>query len=291
MCIRDRIGTLSAQAEQAGLDTIILTGDTDTLQLVSPQTRVLLSYSAQQQKVFDEDAVRERYKGLGPEHIPDIKGLEGDSSDNIPGVPGVGRGTAIKLLTQFETLDNIYERIDEVASPRIRQLLIDHKDAAFEGRHLTTIVRNMPIKLDVEGVRFGAFSREKVTGALRDLEFVSMIRRIPGGSNAAPQQPVQGTLMDMSATDEVDEEAPREKIETVYQCIDTVQGLGALIEELYLAKRFAFDTETSGLDPTRADLVGLSFSTKAGNGFYLPLGHTKGSVSYTHLTLPTSDLV
>ncbi|PZC49504.1 MAG: DNA polymerase-1 [Chloroflexi bacterium] len=272
----DVIGTISAQAEQSGLDTIILTGDTDTLQLVSPQTRVLLSYSAQQQKVFDEEAVRERYKGLGPEHIPDIKGLEGDSSDNIPGIPGIGRGTAIKLLTQLETLDNIYERIDEVVSPRIRQLLIDHKEAAFEGRHLTTIVRNMPIKFDVEGGRFGAFSREKVTGALRDLEFVSMIRRIPGSSSAPPAQPVQGTLMDMSVTAEVEEETPREKIETMYQCIDTAQGLAALIEELYLAKRFAFDTETSGLDPTRADLVGLSFSTKAGNGFYVPLGHTEG---------------
>ena len=157
----------------------------------------MLSYSVQQQKVYDIPAVRERYGGLGPEHIPDIKALEGDPSDNIPGVPGIGRGTAVKLILQFQSLDSLYQRLDDVKPPRIQKLLRDHEEAAFDGRELTTIVRDMPVDLDPEAVKFWNFNRDRVANALRDLEFISMINRVPGGEGASHMKPQQGTLLDL----------------------------------------------------------------------------------------------
>ena len=272
----DVIGTLCVQAEEAGLDTIILTGDTDTLQLVSPHVRVVLSYSVQQQKVYDIPAVRERYKGLGPEHIPDIKALEGDPSDNIPGIPGIGRGTAVKLILQFQSLDSLYQSLDEVKPPRIQQLLRDHEEAAFDGRELTTIVRDMPVDLDPEVVKFGDFNRDRVASALRDLEFISMINRVPGVHGAAYERPRQGTLLDLDEPAEGEALPVKQSVEQDYRCVNTMEALESLVEELRVAGHFAFDTETSGIDPMRSDLVGLSFSTKEGQGFYVPVGHAEG---------------
>ena len=272
----DVIGTLCVQAEEAGLDTIILTGDTDTLQLVSPHVRVVLSYSVQQQKVYDIPAVRERYKGLGPEHIPDIKALEGDPSDNIPGIPGIGRGTAVKLILQFQSLDSLYQRLDDVKPPRIQQLLRDHEEAAFDGRELTTIVRDMPVDLDPEVVKFGDFNRDRVASTLRDLEFISMINRVPVGDGAAHEQPRQGTLLDLDELDEGEALPVKLSVERDYRCVNTMDALEALVEELRAVGHFAFDTETSGIHPIRSDLVGLSFSTKEGQGYYVPVGHAEG---------------
>ncbi len=272
----DIIGTLCAEAEKAGLDTIILTGDTDTLQLVSPHIRVVLSYSVQQQKVYDVPAVRERYGGLGPKHIPDIKALEGDPSDNIPGVPGIGRGTAVKLILQFQSLDDLYQRLDEVKPPRIQQLLRDHEEAAFDGRELTTIVRDMPVDLDPEVVKFGNFNRDRVAGALRDLEFISMINRVPGGDGAAHARHQQGTLLFPDEPAEGEAEPVKQSVERDYRCVNTIEALETLVEELRTVGHFAFDTETSSIDPMRSDLVGLSFSAKEGQGFYVPVGHAEG---------------
>jgi len=175
----DVLGTLCHQAEEAGVDTIILTGDTDTLQLVSPLVRVALHYSIQERKVYDGLAVRERYGGLGADKVTDIKALQGDASDNIPGVPGIGAKTAVKLVQQFGSLEGLYEGLDQVTPPRIQQLLRDHKEQAFQAKELTTIVRDMPIKLDLDAMRFEGFDRDKVVNTLRELEFSSMLNRIP----------------------------------------------------------------------------------------------------------------
>ena len=112
----DILGTLGAQAEAQHLDTLILTGDSDILQLVSPSVRVLLDSGRQRASAYDIARVQERYEGLGPEYVAEIKALEGDKSDNIPGLPGVGRKTAIRLLDEYGSIEGIYEHIDEVSS-------------------------------------------------------------------------------------------------------------------------------------------------------------------------------
>ena len=157
----DVLGTLSRQATEQGMETIILTGDTDTLQLVSPSVRVVLSRGIQERTIYDEVAVRERYGGLGPEQQPDVKALEGDTSDNIPGVPGVGRKTAVKLIQEFGSIQGIYSDIDSVIPPRIREAVASHEARVRQGLELTTIVTDVPITLDTESCRFWQYDREQ----------------------------------------------------------------------------------------------------------------------------------
>ncbi|MDP7578298.1 MAG: 5'-3' exonuclease H3TH domain-containing protein, partial [SAR202 cluster bacterium] len=126
----DVLGTLGRQAEEKHLDTVILTGDTDELQLVSSRVKVLMSFSRQGRTMYDVPKVKERYGGLGPEAIADLKALQGDSSDNIPGVPGIGMKTAIKLLNQYHSIHGIYGHLDEIQPPRIQQSLRENHELA-----------------------------------------------------------------------------------------------------------------------------------------------------------------
>ena len=276
----DILGTLCRQAEQQQLDVVILTGDTDTLQLVSPYVRVSLHYSIQEQKTFDETAVRERYGGLEPTQQPDVKALEGDPSDNIPGVPNIGRKTAVKLIQQFSSIEGLYEKLDQVAPPRIQELLRNYREEALAGKRLTTIVKDMPIKLNLDAMRFGAFDRDKVLAVLRDLEFASLVNRIPAGtaapgSSSAHPELVEGSdRTDANAQLSLLPSAEPETAERDYRLVNTAGALEALVSGLRAAGSFAFDTETTSLDPMRANLVGLSFSIKPGLAWYVPVGHT-----------------
>jgi len=304
----DVLGTLCKQAEEVQLDVVILTGDTDTLQLVTPSVRVALSLGVQKQDVYNEDAVRERYGGLGPLSQPDVKALTGDTSDNIPGVPGIGPKTAVKLITDFGSIETLYERLDEVKPPRIQELLRQHQARAVQGKRLCTIVRDVPIALNLERMSFGGYRREDILAVMRDLEFSSMVNRIPAGVGASsplppssgegdqegevtapvgathasplqPSAPVQGTLLDMpgSSRGVTDVSAPvgaTHALPLHYVTVATHEALETMLTDLRAAGSFAFDTETDNLDPMRANLVGLSFSCQPGRAWYVPVGHT-----------------
>ena len=256
----DLLGTLGRQAEEREVETLILTGDTDTLQLVSPWVRVVLSYSVQKRTVYDEAMVRERYGGLGPEHVADLKGLQGDTSDNIPGVPGVGSKTAIRLISEFGSIESLYGHLDEVTPPRIQESLRENEEVAKQARWLTTIARDAPVTLDLDAAKFGGYDRSKVVALLRDLEFFSLVRRIPGES---PEEP--------GAEEKHSGSAGRPEVETVV--VTSPESLREMTESLRSSDLFAFDTETSALSATGSDLVGISFSNAAGHGWYVPVGH------------------
>ena len=259
----DILGTLGRQAEEQKIEALILTGDTDTLQLVSPWVRVLLSYSIQKKTVYDEAAVKERYGGLGPEVLPDVKALQGDTSDNIPGVPGVGAKTAIRLVGEFGSLEGLYEHLDQVSQVKLQQNLRDNRDLAFQAKALTTIVRDVPVQLDLEDARFWTYDRARVVELLKELEFFSMVSRIPYTTESADSE-------------KPDEAAASERLETHYRVVDSENILDELVEELTSAGAFAFDTETTSKNAMDAELVGLSFSTAAGRGWYVPVGHLEG---------------
>ncbi len=259
----DLLGTLCRQAGEQEVATIVLTGDTDTLQLVSPWVKVLLSHAVQNRTLYDETAVRERYGGLGPESVADIKALEGDSSDNIPGVPRVGRKTAIKLLLEYGSIQGIYDRLDEVKPPGVKKSLTENKDTAFEAQFLTTIKLDGDATLDMEQCRFGDYSRSEVEDLLTRLEFFSMIDRIPA--------PSDGSESEQAAFD-LDDDTPS----TDYIVVDTDDKLDALVQAIDTPHGFSFDTETTSRDPMLARLVGLSFSTEPYSGWYVPVGHTEG---------------
>ena len=264
----DLLGTLSAQANEKGLDTVIITGDTDTLQLVGPRVRVLLQYSTQKQTIYGETEVRERYGGLTPNQLIDHKALCGDTSDNIPGIPSIGPKTATKLLMQYGDLQGIYDHLDELPA-RQYSLFEEHHDRVFRGQILVTIVRDAPVTLDLEAARWGAYNRAEVVEVLKDLEFFSTINRIPGGQFDGPVESPSAPR----------EDAPP-SVETRYTTVRDEASLDALVRALTTSQGFAFDTETApdgldvkGVQPMRSNLVGLSFSTEAGGAWYVPVGH------------------
>ena len=255
----DVIGTISRQAEECGIDTLILTVDTDALQLVSKRTRVYVS-TAFNRRVFDIDAVRDRYEGLGPDRVADIKGLEGDKSDNVPGVPGVGRKTAIKLLTEFGSVEGIYERIEDVRPDGLRKKMRDSEREARESKYLTTIVRDVPVELDLAAANMSSYDWPAVVEFMRGLEFRSIIDRLPASGEDSGQ--------------EIGEpRASQDRFPTKYTIVDTREKLYEMIAELRGSEAFAFDTETTSEHAMEADLVGLSFSNAEGRAWYVPVGH------------------
>ena len=144
----DVIGTLTRQAEARGVDSTIVTGDLDMLQIVTDHVRLMTTRQGVQNTVYyDPATIRERY-GLAPGQMVDFKALKGDSSDNIPGIPGVGEKTAAKLIADFGDLDALYARLDEVKQEKLRLALEGHREQVFRSRHLATIVRDLPVELD-----------------------------------------------------------------------------------------------------------------------------------------------
>ncbi len=261
----DVIGTLCKQAEEQGLDAVILTGDRDTFQLISPHVRIDLSSGFQDRNVYDEAALEERYGGLTAAQQPDFKSLLGDSSDNIPGVPRVGEKTAIKLLSEFRDLEGIYEHIEDVKPPSVRKSLEENRDRAFENRILTTISREAPVELSLVASKSGSYDRGRVVALLTTLEFHTVIPRLP----APVWDPGSGESQTETPL------APAEE-DTDYITVRAQGQLDEMLAELREAGGFAFDTETNSLDQMRAELAGLSFATEPGRAWYVPVGHREG---------------
>jgi len=266
----DVIGTLCRQAAALGLDTIILTGDRDTFQLISPQVRVDLFHSTQDRKVYDEAELAARYGGLTAAQQPDFKSLMGDNSDNIPGVPRIGEKRAASLLREYHTLEGIYERLAEVKPPSVRQSLAENRELAFANRQLTTICREAPVELSLEAARSGRFDRQQVVRLLTELEFHSIIKRLP--------DPVgeRATAANAADTAAAIPESAAAAAAVNYITVQTAAQLAEMLAALQAAGGFAFDTETTDTDPMRAELVGLSFATEPGRAWYVPVGHQEG---------------
>jgi len=260
----DVIGTLAAQAEKIGMDSVILTGDRDTFQLISPRVRVDLASSIQDRKVYDEEALMERYSGLTAAQQTDFKALLGDSSDNIPGVPKVGEKTAIALLNEYHNLEGIYEHLEEVKRPSVKSSLEEFKDRAFFNRGLMTIDCDSPVELDLENAKFGNFDRNAVVQFMTELEFFTIIPRVPEPDGSETS----------AATENAPAAAPTEAVD--YTVVQTKEQLEQMLATLYEAGQFSFDTETTGLDAVQAGLVGLSFSTAPTVAWYVPVGHQEG---------------
>jgi DNA polymerase I len=185
----DVLGTLSVQATQQGVDTIIFTGDMDTLQLVNEHVHALVAKRGISEATeYDEAAVINRY-GLVPSKLPDFKGLVGDKSDNIPGVPGIGEKTATKLLNDYGDLEGVLAHIDEL-TPKEQRLLREMGDQARQSKYLATIVLDVPVQLDLEASRAGQFNRDKVIALFRELEFRTLVDKIPGGTNGMSSTPL-----------------------------------------------------------------------------------------------------
>jgi DNA polymerase-1 len=175
----DVIATLVDQAEARDVETTIVTGDLDMLQLVSPRTRLMTTrMGVQNTIIYDLAKVEERY-GLRPDQMVDFKALKGDATDNIPGVPGVGEKTAAKLIGQWGTLESVFEHLDEVSPPKLRVPLAEARERVLVSRELMRLVHGLPVELDLEAARLGDYDRETVIRLFREYEFRTLIERLP----------------------------------------------------------------------------------------------------------------
>jgi DNA polymerase-1 len=257
----DVLGSLSQQASEQGIETVIVTGDADTMQLVTGQVRVLYPRprgTFSDVDLYDEAAVSERY-GVRPEHIPDYKALLGDPSDNIPGVPGIGKKTAAKLIQQFGGIEEIYAHINKVTPPKTQEILRENEATARQSRELATIVVETPVTLNLDECLTSNYDRSRVTNLFRELEFNSLMNKIPEGSEASTT-----TAIGAGA-------GPPPKQD--YHTITNSDGLDALLSRLSAAKSFTFDLETTGLNVINDQPVGISVSIAPGEAYYVPVGH------------------
>lgn len=255
----DILGTISRQAEEQGVDVHIATGDKDILQLLSEHVRVQLPKRGEDDVVYNMDLFREKFE-LEPDQLIDLKALMGDSSDNIPGVKGVGQKSATKLLKAFGTLENIYENIDDVDT-RNRKKLVAEKDMAFLSKELATIMCDLDIKLDLQACVARDFEFKPVDDIFAELEFKSLREQLE-----RVYKLLHGDDADLGKV------YAHEVVETVI--VQDEAKLDMMVQTLNNASVIAFDTETTSIDQMTADLVGISLAVDDKTGFYIPVGHT-----------------
>ena len=254
----DVLGTISRQAVEMGLDVHIATGDRDILQLLGPHVRVQLPQRGEEDKVWDVPAFREKW-GLEPSQLVDLKALEGDTSDNIPGVAGVGKKTATDLLQQYGDLETIYEHLDEIKT-RPRNRLIEGREMAFLSRQLATIMCYLDIELDLESCVGQDFELKPVDDVFSALEFRTLrdrLHKVYGGLHGGQVETGIINAHEVVSTIVVRDEA----------------ALNELAAALNAAEMIAFDTETTSIDQMSAELVGISLAVDGERGYYVPVGH------------------
>jgi DNA polymerase I len=264
----DVISALALQAARQGTEVIILTGDNDLLQMVSPRIRVLASRRGITDTVlYDEDRVIEKYGGLRPTQIPDFKALRGDTSDNIPGVAGIGDKGAQKLLVEHGSVESLLDNLAAVPQKQ-RDLIAPLRDQILMAKRLATVVTDLPVEIDLEQARIGDLRKPEVIEVLQDLSFKSLIDRLP--KPELPRRPLQQAQPGL-----FDEQIPHATLEPAGHVIDTVDALDSLIAAIGAHGSFSFNVQATGVLPMRAELVGvgLAYGEEAA---YIPLAHSVG---------------
>lgn len=249
----DLLGTLAQQAAREDMQAIIVSGDKDLYQLVDEHVWLLNpgrgGPGGVDQEWVTPDNAGERL-GVPPEHITDYLALVGDSSDNVPGVRGIGKKTAPKLIEEFGQFENILDHQEEISSTRARNALAEHGEEGKLSKRLVTIRRDAPVELDRKRLQAGQPDRQKLHELFEELEFGRLAEKYAGQAEA------------------------RDDIERDYELIQDPDRLLELVDRLHETDgRVALDTETTGLDPMRARLVGISLADRPGRAYYLPVDH------------------
>lgn len=270
----DVVGTLSYQAQQAGITTYMITPDKDYAQLVD--THVFMLRPPLRGKDYEKLGIEEvnaKYGIEKPEQVIDLLGLMGDSADNIPGCAGIGPKTAAQLIRQFHSIENLLEHTNELKGAMKTKIEKGADNIRFS-KKLATIVRNAPIQLDMESLKRTEADHEALKKIFDRLEFRNLAQRIL--RKEVPQAPVQGDLFAVS-TAPVQGEEKNQELQTIkttphqYYLTDSKEKRTALITKILTSNFVSMDTETTGTDAIDAELVGLSFSVKENEAFYVPI--------------------
>jgi DNA polymerase I len=218
----DIIGTVSRVAEENGLTPLIITGDKDELQLASQTTKVIITKKGISEfEIYDYDAMVESY-GFSPTQFIDYKGLMGDPSDNIPGLPGVGEKTARKLVIEYGSIENLLEHVEEIKNERLRQIIEDNQQQARMSKRLATIVREVPIEVDFADYRWEAPDQQKLIELYLKLEFNSFLKKLTPETAPSPTTPVAKTSR--STKDSADDQLSFEGLGSVQNSKTSIDG-------------------------------------------------------------------
>jgi len=238
----DLIGTLARLAGQAGFDVVMVTGDKDFMQLVTP-TQII--WDPMKDQTIDVDFIAAKH-GVTPEQMIQVMGLSGDTADNVPGVPGVGPKTAVNLVKEFGTIDELYAKIDSVTKKKLHENLVTFREQALLSRDLVTISTDAPVTFDSDALAASPPDDDQLAELFKELEFRQLHKLYRGKQEQAAKD---------------------------YRAIVDEQALDELVAQLLAADLVAVDTETTALNPMLAELVGLSFSIADHTGVYIPCGH------------------
>jgi len=252
----DLLGTLAKKGEESGFDVFIATSDKDAMQLVDKHVKIY--HAHKDGAVLGEAEVKEKFSGLGPKDVVEVMSLMGDASDSIPGVPGVGEKTAVKLITEFHSLERLYKHLDEIKSEKLRESLQKNEKEARLSHELATIDCKVPIEFSEKSVLLRAPDETKAQALFNRLEFHSFLK--------------PGTSLERKEASKKDEIARK------YSIIRDRESLEKLVLRIQKKKLVSVDTETTSIDPFQAKLVGVSLSLEEGEAFFIPLKHHSGEV-------------
>ena len=252
----DIIGTVAKMCEKDDLQCNIVSGDKDFMQLINDQTLLYAPQARRREKeVFNAQKVSEKW-GVGPEHIIDLLGLMGDSSDNVPGVEGVGPVTAKKLIQKFGSMEKIYENIDQIENEKMREKLLNNKDNAFLSKQLVTILTDVTVDASLSDFEKKEANNTKLESIFKELEFTGLLKKIGSDTSISP------------------ETVQRKKEYDLITSLDRLQSFADSIKE---GEWLSVDLETTSVNPMIAEIVGFSFSVKKDTGVYVPI-HFKDKV-------------
>ena len=271
----DVIGSMARKAEAAGFTTYMMTPDKDYGQLVTEHTYMYRPRFGGDYEVMGIPEVCAKYDIKSPQQVIDIVGLMGDSADNIPGCPGVGEKTAIKLIQEYGSIDNLLANTDKLKGA-IQRKITENREMIEFSRFLATIKTDIEISLDEEALQRKPLDEERLRQLFNELEFRSLADRILGKPTATPKvMAQQATLFDapVEETSTPAEELLKSATDTPhkYHLVDNEEAMWDLAALLGNASAFAFDTETTGIDAMQSELVGMSFAMQAHEAYYVPV--------------------
>jgi DNA polymerase-1 len=268
----DLIATYARLAIEAGADVTIVSSDKDMMQLVRPGVVMM---DAMKDKIIGPDEVMEKF-GVEPDKVIEVQALAGDSSDNVPGVSGIGVKTAAQLINEYGDLETLLERAGEIKQPKRRKNLINEAELARISRRLVTLRDDVPVTEELSSFAVREPKRDELLAFLNEQGFKSMLASAEarfGGSPSPKRSPGSAQVGGTEVAETLDPEGKPAVQETGYELVKTEKALKAWIEEATHAGVLAIDTETTSLDAMRAELVGVSLSIKPGRACYIPLAH------------------
>ena len=249
----DIIGSLAKNAKAEGLQTYIVSGDKDFTQLVGKDVFLYAPPTKKSTEpiIYDIKKVEQKW-GVPPSSIIDLLGLMGDSSDNIPGVPGIGPKTAVKLLSKYGNIENVLDNAENVANKRVKNGLSQNANDALLSKKLVTIITDIELEYGIKDLVRTEIDYKKTSKKFIDLEFQVLINAL------------------QTLTSQKSDYQNNENVKN-YEIISTIENLDKMINDLFESVQFSFDLETTSLNPIDADIVGISFSNKANSGWYIPI--------------------